>query len=202
MEYLYLPAENSQWTLVLMHGTGGTEQDLLSVGKAIGPSANLLALRGQVVENSALRFFKRKAEGIYDLDDLAIRREEITQLIQNLSEENSFDISKVIFVGFSNGANMAIDLLIHRDDLFTKAVLFAPLYPMSLPPSLDLSAHHIFMSMGKADPICDMNANLNLISKLQEKQAQLTVEWVHTHQITPTIVESAKNWFNNLSNYY
>ncbi|MGF3195236.1 alpha/beta hydrolase [Facklamia sp. P13055] len=198
MEYIYHAADNAEYTFVLLHGTGGDETNLIPLAKEISSSANILSIRGTVNENGALRYFKRKAEGLYDLEDLAERSDELVEFIKKMSSEKGFDLSKVIFIGFSNGSNIALNILIHYPESFNKGILFAPLYPMAIDQQKDLSNHQLFLSMGEADPICSMQANNDLIKKLTSVQADLSIEWVHTHQITPQIVQDAKDWVSNL----
>ncbi|MGX7108010.1 alpha/beta hydrolase [Facklamia miroungae] len=198
MEYIYQATENAKWTFVLLHGTGGDETNLIPIAKEISDSANILSVRGNVNENGALRYFKRKAEGLYDLEDLAFRSQELVDFITSMSEEKGFDLNKVIFVGFSNGSNIALNILIHFAKTFNKGILFAPLYPMAIEEDKDLSNHQLFLSMGKADPICSMQANNELIEKLNHVGANLSIEWVHTHQITPQILTDARQWVEEL----
>ncbi len=98
-------------TLVLLHGTGGNEEDILFLGKEIEPNASILSPRGKVLENGMPRFFRRLSEGIFDIEDLKFRTHELADFIQNCSLHYKFNLNQTIAVGFSNGANIAASML-------------------------------------------------------------------------------------------
>ena len=195
MEHIYQAGQsNYAWTFVTLHGTGGNEQDLLSVAEYLNPAANILSFRGDVNEQGYLRFFKRKAEGVYDWDDLTQRRQRFVEHIVELSQTYGFDLDKVIFVGFSNGSNMAMDILLHATEIFKYGILFAPLYPKALADSIELNQTQLFLSMGQHDPICPMSENQYLLDQLQDKGAKIQTTWVGGHQITQASLDQAKEW--------
>ena len=115
---------NKKLTLVLLHGTGGNEEDLIFLGKEIEPNAAILSPRGKVLENGMPRFFRRLAEGVFDIEDLKFRTHELVDFIQKCSLHYNFDLKQTIVVGFSNGANIAASILLLRPDRFQRAVLF------------------------------------------------------------------------------
>ena len=127
---------NSKLTLVLLHGTGGNEEDLIFLGKEIEPNASILSPRGKVLENGMPRFFRRLAEGVFDIEDLKFRTHELADFIQKCSLHYKFDLKQTIAVGFSNGANIAASILLLHPDVFQGAILFramVPLIPNPLP---------------------------------------------------------------------
>ena len=117
------------FTLLLLHGTGGNEDDLIQVGQMISPSASLLSPRGKVLENGMPRFFKRLAEGVFDLEDLKYRTRELADFVKEASNIYSFDLNKTIAVGFSNGANIAASLLLSYPETLMGAILFRAMVP-------------------------------------------------------------------------
>ena len=135
-------------TLLLLHGTGGNEDDLMQVGQMISPSASLLSPRGKVLENGMPRFFKRLAEGVFDLEDLKFRTGELADFVKEVSSIYSFDLSKTIAVGFSNGANIAASLLLSYPGTLTGAILFRAMVPFIPNSPLDLSDKKVLLSAG------------------------------------------------------
>jgi phospholipase/carboxylesterase len=146
--------EKTFTTFLLLHGTGGNEQDLIPLAYELDKSAAILSPRGKVLENGITpRFFRRLAEGVFDLEDLKFRTNELADFVIDASKTYDFDLQYVIAVGYSNGANIAASLLLLRPEIFSSAILFramVPLVPEKLP---DLSSKYIFMSSGLYDPI-------------------------------------------------
>jgi predicted esterase len=139
-------------TLLLLHGTGGNEDDLIQVGQMISQSASLLSPRGKVLENGMPRFFKRLAEGVFDLEDLKFRTNELADFVTGASSFYGFYLDKTVAVGFSNGANIAASLLLSNPDTIKGAILFRamiPFIPNNLP---DLSNKKVLLSAGMSDP--------------------------------------------------
>lgn len=140
-------------TLLLLHGTGGNEKDLIPLGQQIAPHAAILSPRGKVLENGMPRFFRRLAEGIFDIEDLKYRTNELADFVTDASKNYGFDKHNVIVVGYSNGANIASSILLLYPEILSAAILFramVPLVPSILP---DLANKHIFMFSGLYDPI-------------------------------------------------
>lgn len=185
-------------TFVLLHGTGGDERNLLPLVPQLNEQATVISLRGDVNENGALRFFKRTAEGVYDLDDLATRGENMHQFLLTLLEEHSIDPQNVVFVGFSNGANMAIHLLLKAWTPFNKGILFAPMYPVEVPPR-SLEQTHVFLSMGKNDPIVSLAHSQQVIDLFSQNGASVTTHWVNSHEITLPALKAAHNFLTQLN---
>jgi phospholipase/carboxylesterase len=146
-------------TLVLFHGTGGNEEDLIFLGKEIEPTASILSPRGKVLENGMMSlFFRRLSEGVFDIQDLKFRTCELAELIQKCYLHYKFDLRKTIAIGFSNGANIAdsivlLGILLLHPDIFQGAILFSAMRPLVPNPLSDLSLKKILLSAGVNDPI-------------------------------------------------
>lgn len=149
MEHIYRPGKDNAPTLILLHGTGGDETDLIPLGTALNPNYNLLSIRGEVNENGMNRYFKRLAEGVYDDEDLEYRGQRLLGFIYEAAEQYQFDLKRTALVGFSNGSNIAINLMLRDKAPFKKALLFAPLYPIDASTSKDMSDVDVLLSMGK-----------------------------------------------------
>lgn len=197
----FVPAQelDSSFTLLLLHGTGGNERDLLPLGRSLAPGAALLSPRGKVLENGMPRFFRRLAEGVFDLDDLRFRTQELTDFVEAASAVYSFDPSKVIAVGYSNGANIAASILLLRPRLLAGAVLFRPMVPL-VPETLpDLSGISVFISAGRVDPIVPQEQTERLVTLLQDCGADVTLHWQNGgHTLSAQEVDEAKEWLSDL----
>src|ERR671912_1157281 len=151
----FIPASTrqDQVTLLLLHGTGGNEQDLIPLGRELYPRAAMLSPRGKVLESGMPRFFRRLAEGVFDIEDLKFRTHELAQFVEKASKVYEFDLRYVISVGYSNGANIASSLLLLRPEVMSSAVLFRAMIPFMPERVPNLSAKDIFLGSGENDPI-------------------------------------------------
>lgn len=192
MEHIFKQGQAQAPTFVLLHGTGGNEHDLLPVAELLDPSYHALGVRGNVSENGMNRFFKRHGEGNYDVEDLKFRAHELHQYIQKAAQHYGFDINHVILVGFSNGANIAIELLLNADMPYRKGLLFAPLYPLDVDTHLDLSQKSVFLSMGENDPIVTVQQSHDVEQLFKQRGAHVTSYWVNSHELTRDAIEAAK----------
>ncbi|AOZ93429.1 alpha/beta hydrolase [Paenibacillus crassostreae] len=183
-------------TLLLLHGTGGSEQQLLPVGRMISPESSLLSVRGNILENGMPRFFKRLAEGIFDVEDLIFRTKELNQFLDQTAEQYQFDRSNVVAVGYSNGANIAGSMLFHYDMALNGAILFHPMVPLRGIELPNLSGKPVFIGAGSNDPICAPQETEDLQELLLGAGADVSVHWEHFgHQLTQSEIEAAKVWF-------
>src|SRR3954447_3681416 len=184
-------------TLLLLHGTGGNEDDLIPLGRLIYPNANLLSPRGKVLEHGMPRFFKRLAEGVFDIEDLKFRTQELAKFVNEASLQYSFDLSKTIAVGFSNGANIGASLLLLYPQVIAGAVLFRPMIPI-IPNNLpDLSEKKIVILSGQYDPIVSKKQAEDLFSLLKKTDTKVTIQWQESgHEITQDDVQIAKKWLS------
>lgn len=184
-------------TLLLLHGTGGTERDLLPIAEMISPSSNVLSVRGNVLENGMPRFFRRLAEGVFDIEDLVFRTKELQEFLDAAAVQYEFDRSKVIAIGYSNGANIAGSLVFHYENALQAAILFHPMVPrrgIALPA---LTGMPVFIGAGKNDPICPPQETHDLAALLQDAGADVELYW-HSfgHQLTRDEVDAAKVWLD------
>ena len=182
-------------TLLLLHGTGGNENDLLPLGPRLLPEANLLSPRGNVLENGMPRFFRRLAEGVFDEDDLKRRTQELADFVAEAAQTYHFDPTRVIAVGFSNGANIAASLLLLRPETLRAGILFramVPLEPASLP---DLAGRQVLLSEGLGDPIVPQENAERLAAMLRQAGAEVTLAWQPGgHSLTSEDIRQAQEW--------
>lgn len=196
MEHIYNEKKKGAPVFVLLHGTGGTENDLIPLAELLNPEYNVLGIRGNVQENGMNRYFKRHGEGQYDWEDLEFRGNELYEFIVEKSKEHDFKLEDVVFVGFSNGSNIAIQMMLQQPDTFKKAALFAPLYPADVEEVQDFSDVEVFLSLGKGDPIVPESESERVISLFKERGADVTTVWVNGHSLTQDAATEAKNWLN------
>lgn len=190
-------ADKSKPTILLLHGTGGTEQDLLPLAELIDPEASVLSVRGNVLENGMPRFFRRLAEGVFDEEDLIFRTNELHSFLNEAAEEHGFDRANIVAVGYSNGANIAASLLFHYADSLKGASLHHPMVPRRGIELPDLTNVPVFIAAGKNDPICPAQETDELQELLAGAGASPEVHWeMNGHSLTRTEVEAAKEWFN------
>ena len=186
-------------TLLLLHGTGGNENDLLDLGRMLAPNAGLLSPRGNVLENGMPRFFKRLAEGVFDVPDLIQRTYELADFVESASRAYSFDANRVIAVGFSNGANIAASMLLLRPEVLAAAVLLHPMVPFEPEGTPDLPGKQVFIGAGRRDPIVPVQNMERLVQLLQEAGASVETHWHNGgHTISHDEVRDAKHWMNLL----
>ena len=185
--------------LLLLHGTGGDENDLIPLGQELLPGAAILSVRGKVLENGMPRFFRRLAEGVFDLEDLRRRTEELAQFIDTAREQYGFSQNRLIAVGYSNGANIAASLMLRQPDRLSEAVLFramVPFVPDALP---DLSAASIFLSAGERDSIIPAANTRQLSSMFEAAGASVSMHWHKGgHELGQDDVDAAKLWLGRL----
>jgi phospholipase/carboxylesterase len=185
-------------TLVLLHGTGGNEEDLIFLGKEIEPKASILSPRGKVSENGMPRFFRRLAEGVFDMEDLKFRTQELADFIQKCSVHYKFELRKTIAIGFSNGANIAASILLLHPDVFEGAILFRAMVPLVLNPLPDLSNKKILLSAGLQDPIVSRMETENLNRLFQKTNSNITLKWQNSsHNLIQDDLKIAKEWILN-----
>lgn len=189
------PSGGDSRTLLLLHGTGGDENSLIKLGAMLLPSAGLLSPRGRVLENGMPRFFKRFAEGVFDYDDIKLRANELGDFIAEAAAEYGFDPSKVIAVGYSNGANIGWSTMLVRPETLSGAVLFRPMATLTDIPLPDLSGKRIFVSSGERDPIVPRPTVETLVSQMRSAGADLTMHWEPGgHELGPDELELAREW--------
>ncbi|WP_404453358.1 alpha/beta hydrolase [Virgibacillus necropolis] len=189
----------SKPTLLLLHGTGGTEQDLLPLAEKIDSDANILSVRGNVLENGMPRFFRRLAEGVFDEDDLIFRTKELNEFLDEAAEKYEFNRNNIFAIGYSNGANIAASLLFHFQDALIGAILHHPMVPRRGIDLPNLSGKNVFIAAGTNDPICPAKESEELFSTLDNSGANVELHWENRgHQLSYGEVEAAGKWYINL----
>jgi phospholipase/carboxylesterase len=182
--------------LILFHGTGGTERDLLPLAKQISPESSVLSLKGNVLENGMPRFFRRLAEGIFDEEDLIFRTKEVNDFLDQAADQYGFNRGNLVAVGYSNGANIAGSLLFHYQHTLKGAILHHPMIPRRGVQIPDLSGTPIFIGAGTNDPICSPRETEELEGLLAGAGASVAVHWESFgHQLTSREADSAAEWF-------
>jgi glyoxalase family protein len=185
----------SSTTLLLLHGTGGDEEDMIPLGRALLPGAGMLSPRGQVRERGAPRFFRRLAEGVFDQEDLVRRTDELAEFITSASKSYRLDPDGIVAVGFSNGANIAASLLLRRPGLLRGAVLLSPMVPFEPVGLPDLMGTAIFIGAGRADPIVPAQQAERLAELFRNAGATTTLHWEPGgHTVTESEVQAARTW--------
>ncbi len=185
----------SDRTLLLLHGTGGDEHDLIPLGRELDPAAALLSPRGMVLENGRPRFFRRLAEGVFDQEDLKLRTEELADFVSAAAAHYEIDASKVVAVGYSNGANIAASIILRRAGVLRDAVLLRAMVPFVPETLTDLSGTRIWIGGGKQDTIIPPGDTQRLADLLEEAGAQVTAHFAEAgHSLTNTELVLVQRW--------
>ncbi len=183
--------------LLLLHGTGGDENDLVPLGQALAPGAPLLSPRGQVLENGMPRFFRRLAEGVFDVEDLKLRARQLDDFVAQAREAYALDGVAPIGVGFSNGANIAAALLLLHPGTLSAALLFRPMVPLVPDPLPNLSETRVLIAGGRLDPMARPEQTQALADLLERAGAEVTLRWTQAgHDLTREDLESADRWMS------
>jgi phospholipase/carboxylesterase len=190
----FVPAEAPGKTpLLLLHGTGGNESDLIPLGSQVSPGAALLSPRGKVLENGMPRFFKRHGEGVFDLDDMHARTEELAKFLD--AAQAHYKIGKPIALGFSNGANIAWSLMLARPNALAGAILLRGMLPFDLPETPSLSGLPVLIINGSMDPIVPAEVHCKLADTLRGLGADVRYEILPaSHQLTRQDLAIAADW--------
>src|SRR5256886_10984550 len=192
-------AGSSDRTLLLLHGTGGNESDLIPLGRELDPSASLLSPRGKVLENGMPRFFRRLAEGVFDLEDLKKRTHELADFVISATKHYKIDNRQVVAVGYSNGANIAASMLLLRPEILSAAVLFRAMVPLVPERKPNLSSVRVWIGAGAHDPIVPAASTKELVELLRRVGADVTIRFVESgHELTAEDVDLAREWYGKL----
>jgi phospholipase/carboxylesterase len=194
----FFPGESGV-TLLLLHGTGGDENDLVPLGRELAPDAAILSPRGKVSEYGAARFFRRLAEGVFDHEDLVFRTHELADFIEAAADEYGFDLSKLVAVGYSNGANVAASLMLLHPGLLRAAVLFRAMVPFEPEEPPDLTGMPVFLAAGRRDRMIPPENTERLAEILREAGADLDLRWRDAgHPLTYEEVAEAREWLSGV----
>ena len=182
-------------TLILLHGTGGDENDLLPLGRMLDERAALLSPRGKVLENGMPRFFRRLSMGVFDEEDLVNRTHELASFVEEAASEYGLDPKRLFAVGFSNGANIAASLLLLHPELLAGAVLLRAMTPFELETLPDLSGTPVYLAAGRSDQMIPPESTERLAELLRGAGAEVTLDWQPGgHGIGRAEVEAARDW--------
>jgi phospholipase/carboxylesterase len=198
----FIPASNrpDRITLLLLHGTGGNELDLVPLGRELYPRAAILSPRGKVLESGMPRFFRRLAEGVFDTEDLKFRTHELADFVENASKVYGFDLRYLVSVGYSNGANIASSLMLLHPEVMSSAVLFRAMIPFMPERVPNLSAKDIFLGSGENDPIVPREQTETLFRLFEESGANIVLHWQKNsgHELGYDEISAAREWLSNL----
>ncbi|HEV7839165.1 MAG TPA: alpha/beta hydrolase [Gemmatimonadaceae bacterium] len=193
----FLPAADpgSGDTLIVLHGTGGDENDLIGIGQAVAPGAAVLSPRGNVSENGAPRFFKRLAEGVFDPKEVRSRADELARFIRAAIIRYGLDATRIYALGYSNGANIASTVMFIEPGLLQGAILFRPMLVFEPEETSDLSGSGVFISAGRMDPIVPASSVERLVELFEQSRAEVTLKWqLAGHNLAPSEVREAAEW--------
>jgi phospholipase/carboxylesterase/glyoxalase family protein len=191
------PIKPTALTLLMLHGTGGDEESLLALGSQLAPDAAILSPRGKVLEGSSPRFFRRKAEGVLDIEDLIDRTHELVDWIGAAAIEYHFSLQSLIAVGYSNGANIAASALLLHPGVLRRAILLRPMLPLQPDQAPDLAGTEVLIAAGKSDTVVPSGQADRLAQVLQGFGAQVTLQQQPTdHRLIAADISAARNWIH------
>ena len=191
---------SSERTLLLLHGTGANERDLIPLGRELDPKASLLSPRGKVLENGMPRFFRRLAEGVFDLEDLKKRTNELADFVAAAGQRYGFAADNVVAVGYSNGANIAASMLLLRPEILHAAILFRAMVPLVPDNISDLASRRVWIGAGDQDPIVPASETKRLAELLRRAGADVTIRFAKAgHGLTNDDLEAARHWLGALN---
>lgn len=194
----FVPGRKDGPVLLLLHGTGGTEDDLLTLGRTLDPQAPLLSPRGKVLENGMPRFFRRLSEGVFDEKDLIFRTHELADFVALAREKYEIQGRDIVAVGYSNGANIAASLMLLRPEVLRGGILLramVPLIPSTLP---DLSKIAVFLAGGRHDTMIDPANTQKLAALFQQAGAEVSLRWTEGgHELHQPEIEAAGDWLKD-----
>lgn len=187
--------EENPVTLLVLHGTGADENDLVPLGQQLAPGAAILSPRGKVLEGGAPRFFRRLREGVFDMEDLYARTRELADFVQRAATHYGFDQGGLIAVGYSNGANIAGSLMLSYPGLLKAAVLLRAMVPFEPEPTPDLDGTPVFIASATADQMIPADHAERLGGILDEAGAEVDQRWRQAgHGLTSPELEEAREW--------
>ncbi len=193
----FVPAEDSSSgeTLIVLHGTGGDENDLIGIGQAVAPGAAIVSPRGNVLEAGAPRFFKRLAEGVFDPKEVRSRAQELARFIRGAVVTYRLDPTRVFALGYSNGANIASTVMLVEPGILQGAILFRPMLVYEPSEKSDLAGSAVFISAGRMDPIVPAASVERLVELFEAAHADVTLKWqLVGHNLVPSEVREAAEW--------
>ena len=196
MKHIYIN-KNSSDTLIMLHGTGGNEEQMLSLANLIDKDANILSIRGNVVENGMNRFFKRDGIGLYNIENYKFETNNLIDAINNFSKEYKFKLEYATIVGFSNGANIALGI-IQTNPIINNYILYSPDYINKEEGFNNLEGKNIYISTAENDPYVNFENMETLINRLNDKHANVKVLKTSGHQINNKVLENSIDWYKKI----
>lgn len=197
-QYRWVPSKRtpaSPRTLLLLHGTGGDENDLLPIGEILDPAANLLSPRGRIDENGANRFFRRIREGVFDLENMKKETEALAAWLRLAAVEHAFDLEQIYAVGFSNGANMGASLLLRNPELLRGGFLMRAMVPFEPETPAALMGTRVLIASGEFDPLVSHDQAERLAAILVQGGADVEHLWLPVgHNLTRQELDHAHEW--------
>ena len=182
-------------TVVVLHGTGGNEDDLIGIAQTVAPGAAVISPRGKVLEGGAPRFFRRLAEGVFDPAEVRSRAEELAAFIRAALARYELDPGHVFALGYSNGANIASTVMLTDPEVIYAAVLLRPMLVFEPTDKSELTGKAVLLSSGRVDPIVPVESVEKLVSLLEERGAEVTLNWqLGGHNLVPSEVKEAAEW--------
>ncbi|CAA0113120.1 Putative hydrolase MhqD [Starkeya nomas] len=179
--------------LLLLHGTGGDENDLIQLGRMLSPGSALLSPRGKVLEGGAPRFFRRLREGVFDEEDVRFRAAELADFVTEARKV--YNVAAPVAVGFSNGANIAAAMLLTRPEVLAGAVLLRAMVPLAAPPAADLKGRGVLLLSGGMDPIVPEENAERLAAQLRAAGARLDHRTLPVgHGLSQADIGLARQW--------
>ncbi|MCV2231954.1 alpha/beta hydrolase [Acholeplasma manati] len=191
MKHIYQKGDTH--TLILLHGTGGDENDLIPLAKMVSPQSSILSIRGNVLENGMPRFFRRLAMGVFDQENLKEETRNLYHFLLEAAQTYQFDLNKSTIIGFSNGANIAISLLFTYNNPVGQAILLRPMIPNEVILSKSLNQTDVIIITGNYDTIVPPAHGQRLTTLFQGLQANTTLFQLDaTHRLTEEDVKIIK----------
>jgi predicted esterase len=193
--FIPAPGQSEAPVLLLLHGTGGNEDDLLELGAMLYPGAPRLSPRGQVLENGMPRFFRRLAEGVFDQEDLRQRTHELAEFVTAAAQHYDFAGRRIVAVGYSNGANIAASMLLLHPEILAGAELLRAMVPLQPDSSPRLGGVRVLLANGKQDPLIPPENVERLATILRNAGAEVSLQWsTGGHQLDSAEVQAAARW--------
>jgi phospholipase/carboxylesterase len=198
-QYIYRSAGNPEApTLLLLHGTGGDENDLLDLAARFGNNNNLLSLRGNVSEHGMPRFFKRLGMGVFDEEDLKFRTDELVDFVRKLAKAEGFNLHKLVALGYSNGANIAGSALFRNPDFLGGAILLRPMQPFKQLEAVAVKGIPVFATTGESDPTIRQADTVKYMDLLKESGYAVTHKELQAgHNLTQEDLSLSVSWFQS-----
>jgi predicted esterase len=195
--YVFEAGEGAGPVLLLLHGTGGNERDLVPLARLVAPNAPIVSPRGNVLENGMPRFFRRLAEGVFDLADLAERTAQLAQFIRAVGERHDFAPERLVALGFSNGANIAASAMLAEPATLRRGILLRAMVPFQPKTPPDLSESSALLCAGRSDPIIRPENTERLAEMMRGAGARVDLRWLDAgHALVQGDVNAASEYLS------